>query len=69
MRGDTHCRQIGFQETPIVEIVAPITKYAVTIMEKEKVWEELEKAVQIAKTHRMGPVLIDIPDDLQREDV
>lgn len=69
MRGDTGCRQIGFQETPIVEIVNPITKYSKTIMASREVIPELERAVSIAKTHRQGPVLIDIPDDLQREDV
>ena len=59
-------RQVGFQETPIVEIVAPITKHAVTVMQKERVLYELQKAVAIAKAARMGPVLVDIPDDIQR---
>jgi len=38
-------------------------------MDEKRVLIELEKAVSIAKTHRMGPVLVDIPDDLQRESV
>lgn len=65
-KGDLQVRQIGFQETPIVEICRPITKYAITVMEPERVIPELEKAIQIAKEGRPGPVLIDIPDDLQR---
>lgn len=59
-------RQYGFQATPIVEICRTITKYAITVMEPERVIPELEKAIQIAKEGRPGPVLIDIPDDLQR---
>lgn len=67
MRGDSGCRQIGFQETPILEIVRSITKYAVTIMDKECLLAELQTAVTIAKQGRKGPVLVDIPDDVQRE--
>lgn len=59
-------RQYGFQATPIVEICKPITKYAVTIMYPEAVLTELAKALVIAKQPRSGPVLIDIPDDIQR---
>lgn len=59
-------RQFGFQATPICEIVAPITKYAVTVMDPEIVLHELEQAVRIAKSARPGPVLVDIPDDIQR---
>lgn len=62
-------RQVGFQYTPTVEIARPITKYAVTITDKNKVREELKKALQIATTGRKGPVLIDLPDDIQRADV
>jgi acetolactate synthase-1/2/3 large subunit len=66
MVGQTGVRQIGFQETPIVEICKPITKYAVTISNPQKILFELQKAIHFAKSGRPGPVLIDIPDDLQR---
>ena len=66
MAGETGVRQIGFQETPIVEICQSITKYAVTISDPQKILFELQKAVYIAKSGRPGPVLIDIPDNLQR---
>lgn len=59
-------RGYGFQATPIVEIVKPITKWAVTIMQPEHAIEIFEKAITIAKTARMGPVLVDVPDDIQR---
>lgn len=59
-------RQFGFQATPIVDIVFPITKFAITVMEPSKVLWFLEYAVRIAKEGRPGPVLVDIPDDVQR---
>ena len=69
MVGDSGCRQIGFQETPIVQIVLPITKYAVTVMHAHEVLPTLRAAVGIAKAGRPGPVLWDLPDDLGREEV
>ncbi len=62
-------RQLGFQETDIVEIVKPITKYAVRITNAEDLQSELSKAIEIAKSGRQGPVLIDIPMNIQRADV
>lgn len=67
MKGNTGVRQIGFQETPIVDICKPIVKYAVQITDKNNIIYELEKAYQIATSGRKGPVLIDIPDNIQRE--
>ena len=66
MVGNTGVRQIGFQETPIVDICKSITKSAVTISDPNLILYELEKAVYIARSARPGPVLIDIPDNLQR---
>ena len=67
MKGKTGIRQMGFQETDILPMVAPITKYAVQITDPAYIAYELEKAVYIATEGRQGPVLIDIPDDLQRQ--
>lgn len=69
LKKESKARQIGFQETNIVSIFKPITKYAVLIEDPEKVRYELEKAVHIAKTGRPGPVLIDVPDDIQRAEI
>ncbi|MCX5696380.1 MAG: thiamine pyrophosphate-binding protein [Candidatus Omnitrophica bacterium] len=68
-KGDAGIRQLGFQETDTVEIFKPITKYAVKIVDPKKIRYELEKSVYIARSGRPGPVLIDIPDNLQRVDV
>jgi acetolactate synthase-1/2/3 large subunit len=62
-------RQYGFQEADIVSIVRPITKYSVLLDKVENVEQELEKAVRIATSGRPGPVLLDIPMDIQRGDI
>lgn len=59
-------RQFGFQETDIVSMVMPIVKYANKVSNYIKILFELDKALNIALSGRMGPVLLDIPDDLQR---
>jgi acetolactate synthase I/II/III large subunit len=63
-------RQYGFQETPIVEMVKNITKEAwqlnkLDLLSLEKT---LSGLVWCAKSGRKGPILIDIPDDIQRAD-
>ena len=62
---DNPARQIGFQETDIVSIVKPITKYAVMIDDLQNLRYEMEKAYFISQEGRKGPVLIDIPSNLQ----
>lgn len=64
-RGELKVRQLGFQETDIVEIVKPITKYAYKIENPQEIKYQLQKAVYIAKSQRPGPVLIDIPINIQ----
>lgn len=62
-------RQEGFQETDIVSIIKPITKYAVMITSVEKIKYYLEKALYVAKSGRPGPVLLDIPMNVQRAEI
>ena len=62
-------RQQGFQETDIVAMAGSITKYAVQIRKSEDIVKELNKAYHIANTGRKGPVLIDLPMDMQRSEV
>ena len=69
LKGTTGVRQMGFQETEIVPMVAPISKYAVMLTDAKRIRYELEKAVHIARSGRPGPVVIDIPDDLQRSEI
>ena len=62
-------RQYGFQETPIVDMVKPITKFSRMIHNPDELIPVLQMAVREALNGRKGPVLIDIPDDVQRMDV
>lgn len=62
-------RQLGFQETDIVSIVKPITKYAFMITEPNSIKYQLQKAIFLAKSGRPGPVLIDIPMNIQRTQI
>lgn len=65
MKKNPLIRQESFQEIDILSITKSITKYAVTVMEKERVVPELAKAIAIAKDGRKGPVHVDIPVDVQ----
>lgn len=67
--GGAKVRQAGFQETKIVEMARPITKYAVQVTDAESLRREFAKAIRIARSGRMGPVLIDVPMDVQQIDV
>lgn len=62
-------RQLGFQETDIVSMVKPITKYAVKVNNTKELQDELIKAYNIAISGRKGPVLIDVPMNVQQEKV
>jgi acetolactate synthase-1/2/3 large subunit len=66
---DSNVRQAGFQETDIVSMVKSITKYAKKIESIEDLVETLPQMIAIATTGRMGPVLIDIPMNIQKAPV
>lgn len=63
--GNTGLRQNGTQEADIVTIVKSVTKYATTVIDKNEIKYHLEKAIYLAKNGRPGPVLLDIPQDIQ----
>ena len=65
-KGDRAIRQLGFQETDIVSMARPITKAAWLVQHSEDLPELLHKAFNLAVSGRPGPVLIDIPMDIQR---
>ncbi|GAI31526.1 unnamed protein product, partial [marine sediment metagenome] len=69
LKGDKPIRQVGFQENDIVGMAKPITKMAEMLTKPKDVKWLLEKAVYIAKEGCPGPVLIDIPVDIQKVDV
>ena len=59
-------RQIGFQETDIVSIVRPIVKESHLVDDEKAIRRVLEGSFDCARTGRPGPVLIDIPLNIQR---
>lgn len=63
--GNSGLRQLGVQEINIVDIVKPITKYAVMVNDPKKIKYYLEKALHLATSGRTGPVWIDIPINMQ----
>ena len=60
-----HVRQIGDQELNIIDIVKPITKYAVCVRDPQEIRYELDKALHLCSSGRPGPVWLDIPLDVQ----
>ena len=62
-------RQMGFQEIDIVRMVAGITKYAITITDPLSVRYHVEKALYLARAGRPGPVWLDIPLDVQAQQI
>lgn len=69
LKGDRAIRQQGFQELDIVEVSRSLTKYAARVDQAEHLLPELHKALSTALSGRQGPVLLDIPNDIQRADI
>ena len=62
-------RQVGFQETDIVSMAKPITKFSYQIKSLNEIPYIFEKAYHIAISGRPGPVLIDVPMNFQRQNI
>lgn len=57
----------AFQEVDIVGITRSITKYGVTVRNREDLGRIIKEAFYIARTGKPGPVLIDLPKDVMAE--
>ena len=66
-KGTKNVRQVGFQETDIVSITKPITKFSYKLNNEKEIRYILEKACFLAQSGRPGPVVIDVPMDLQKK--
>jgi len=66
LRKNAKIRQIGFQEMEVQELLKPLTKGIGIIKNKEDVQRVFNQAILLALSGRMGPVVIEIPDDIQR---
>ena len=69
VRSTKNVRQVGFQETDIVSMAKPITKFSYRIKTEKEIPYILEKAYHISISGRPGPVLIDIPMNFQRKKI
>ena len=56
----------AFQETDIIGITQPITKHSVLVEDVEDLADAVREALAIAVEGRPGPVLVDIPKDVQQ---
>lgn len=68
--GQVHSKKIGtdmFQEADIIGASEPFTKHNYLINDKNDIPRVFKEAFHIATTGRKGPVLIDIPKDIQDE--
>jgi acetolactate synthase-1/2/3 large subunit len=65
-KGGRSIRQLGFQETDIVSMAQPITKAAWRVKTAEEIPSMLARAFALATEGRPGPVLVDVPMDIQR---
>ncbi|KAL0911190.1 hypothetical protein M5K25_019312 [Dendrobium thyrsiflorum] len=68
--GQVPRRMIGtdaFQETPIVEVTRSITKHNYLVLDVEDIPRVIKEAFFLARSGRPGPVLVDIPKDIQQQ--
>ena len=57
----------AFQETDVVGVTMPVTKHNVLVRDIEELADELRVAMAIAMEGRPGPVLVDVPKDVQNQ--
>lgn len=57
----------AFQEVDIVGMTRNICKYSVTVRDRRDLGRIIKEAFYIAKTGKPGPVIIDLPKDIQQE--
>jgi len=69
IKKNKNLRQLGFQEMEVIDIVKSMTKYSTRITNVKDLRYEIEKAIFYSLEGRPGPVLIDLPDDVQRQEV
>ncbi len=68
-KGERAIRQLGFQEADIVSMAEPVTKAAWRVRSSEELPQLLTRAFALALAGRPGPVLLDVPMDVQRSSI
>jgi acetolactate synthase-1/2/3 large subunit len=59
----------AFQETPIVEVCRAVTKHHYLILRTEDIVRVFKEAFHVASTGRPGPVIVDVPKDVQTNEI
>src|SRR5437660_1104028 len=59
----------AFQETPIVEICRAVTKHHYLVTRTEDLPRVMKEAFHVAQTGRPGPVIVDVPKDVQMKQI
>ncbi len=59
----------AFQETPIIEVCRAITKHHYLVTRIEDLTRVLKEAFHVASTGRPGPVIVDVPKDVQNNKI
>src|SRR5467141_3210957 len=57
----------AFQETDVVGVTLPVTKHNVLVRDVEDLADDVREAMAIAMEGRPGPVLVDVPKDVQNQ--
>ena len=66
MRGDLPVKQRGFQEVDTVDLMKPVTKAAFLVRDISELPNVLEQAFLLTRSGRQGPVVVDLPMNIQR---
>src|ERR1700744_425517 len=66
MRGDLPVKQRGFQEVDTVDLMKPVTKAAFLVRDIADLPNVMEQAFFLARSGRQGPVVVDLPMNIQR---
>tara|TARA_R110002096_G_scaffold6409_2_gene29713 strand:- start:26238 stop:28088 length:1851 start_codon:yes stop_codon:yes gene_type:complete len=70
--GQVPCAAIGtdaFQEAPVAAIMGAVAKHVFLVTDPEQLEETVRSAFELARTGRPGPVVIDIPKDVQNSQI
>src|SRR5262249_57815904 len=59
----------AFQETPIIEVCRAITKHHYLVTRTEDIVRVVKEAFYVASTGRPGPIIIDVPKDVQTRQI
>lgn len=66
---DLPMRQLGDQEVNIIDLVKPITKFAITVTDAKDIGWIMDKALYVMNLGRPGPVWIDVPIDISSQQI